>query len=91
MTGKELRAIRSFNGISQAKLAERSGYECRDTIRRYEKADFVPHKFVVALSELISYDFTSEKKLAEYLSRIPSFVYDKYKFRRTNSIYPMKF
>ncbi len=87
MTGKELRAIRSFNRISQTELGVHCGYNSRDTIRKYEKSDFVPHMFVVALSKITGYDFTNEKKLEQYLTNIPIFEFEKYKSTSLGSIY----
>lgn len=87
MTGKELRALRSFNRISQTKLGEQCGYYSRDTIRKYEKSDFVPNKFVIALSQLTGYDFTNEKNLEKYLTKIPSSEFDKYKSKRFSSLF----
>ena len=79
MKGRELRAIRLFNQISQIKLAHKLGYSTTDTIRKAEQQEFLPHSYVVAIKELVGIDFTNQKILDEYIQKLPEDIHHKYK------------
>lgn len=79
MTGREFRAIRMFNNISQKDIALKLGFSCRDSVRRYENKEFLPHNFEVVLSEIVGYDFTNPNKLKEYVEKLPNDVFHLYK------------
>ncbi len=79
MTGSELRAIRMYNQISQSDFAYKLGYLTADTLRKVEKSDFVPHKYLEEISKMVRQDFSNAKILEEYLSKIPNEVHHKYK------------
>lgn len=79
MTGIEFRAIRMFNGISQKEIAMKLGFSCRDTIKKYEKKDFLPQRFVQVISDMVGYDFTNPTKLRDYVDKLPEEVFHLYK------------
>ena len=87
MTGQDLRAIRLLNGITQQQIAEKVGYSTRDTIRKYENSEFLPHKFVLAISELVGFDFTNDKKQMDYVSKIPKDVHNLYKVPKRRNLF----
>lgn len=87
MTGQELRAIRMLYGITQEQIADKLGYTTRDTIRKYENTDFLPNKFVIAISELVKIDFTNEKKLEDYIKKMPKEIFHKFKVSRGVSFF----
>lgn len=78
MTGKEFRAIRMGNHITQDDVAIRV-FRGISTIRRIEKTDYVPQKYIQALSDILKVDLLNENKLEMIKKDIPGFYYEKNK------------
>ncbi|MBX3042521.1 MAG: hypothetical protein KIT33_00340 [Candidatus Kapabacteria bacterium] len=87
MTGFELRCIRIFNQISQYQLAEELGYSTTDPIYKAERAEFLPHKFVKAISKLVGIDFSNQKTIDDYMKKLPKELGTKYLKPRYPSLF----
>ena len=81
MTGKQFKAIRMYNQISQEEVANVIGRDSRHTVARMEKRPIVIHKYVKALSQLTGIDLFDDKTVNEIFESIP----EKYKAERKRS------
>lgn len=71
--GDELRKLREFVGLSQAKLAKKLG-RCRNTIvltERGERKSYIPIKQIIAILRALELSMTLEEFLRE--CRFPKF------------------
>lgn len=85
MNGKELRAIRMFNKISQIEFAKEIGYNTADTLRKVEDSMFIPKIYIDTISRLIGINFHDKHKLYLYLINLPNEVHCRY--RKTANYY----
>lgn len=77
MTGQEFRAIRKSNLITQEEIGMKI-FRSISTIIRIEKSDYVPAKFIKALSEMIGVDLYNDSKLEMIKEGIPKRYYEKH-------------
>lgn len=71
MNGKEFKAIRRFNKVSQIDVAYKLGLNTRRMLWEVENQSAVPSKYIAALSELIKVDLTNSKITEKILNEIP--------------------
>lgn len=79
MTGKEFKAIRMYNQISQEDVAFLIDRNSRHTVARMEKRPIVTQKYVKALSQLTGINLFDEKNVNNIYESIP----EKYKITKT--------
>lgn len=70
MTGKEFKIIRKANVIKQQQIALKVGKDVT-TVRHYERSDYMPSAYVVALQELSGLDLSNSTKIKVVLEEIP--------------------
>lgn len=71
MTGKEFKAIRKFNKVSQIDVAYRAGLNTRKSIWEVENQPTVPTKYIAVLSNFVKVDLTNSKIAENILKEIP--------------------
>jgi transcriptional regulator with XRE-family HTH domain len=71
MTGREFRAIRRFNSISQADITAKTRYNSDSTVKAIERGDKVPIFYVNILSEILGLDLSIEANVRKELDGIP--------------------
>jgi len=77
MTGAEFKAIRTANFITQEDLAVQLNRSL-SRIRQVEALDYIPAKYIKALSDLLGVDLFNEAKLEMVKNGIP----ERYKKER---------